>query len=579
MLFSDTQRIIQLIRTLSLVLLLSIGCHYSTLFGQGWERTYGGILDDFATTVLPVSKGNYLVKGLSLNAFGTGPKSAFILKISSSGEPIWDKFIPCNAENGPIISCPNETFATVVDWQITFNGNETFTRPLFVKFDDDGNTIWEEFLSLGVGVSVLVNSMVAQADGGILFAALAEDNAQFTSYIGKFDDQGNLLYLNALAPEIRSNTIVAQDANNYTLIGPVNNSTLTFWTVDELGNLLTTKSYNDMPNTNYVYLMDNEELVFFEVNTQWIKQGRIDANSNLIDSKTIWTGFSFELNYAPTRLEDGFISVGFVKSQGGTPPHRLGLIKTDLDGNVEWTQVPDYFLGLQIGQQAVPAHDGGFLVSAYQRVGNTPTDARVFKTDENGRIYSNTIRGTVAIDSTMNCLVDPSEKRLDNWMVIAERTDRDFITTTDENGHYLLPLDSGTFNLTLQPINPYWESCINHLEVHLPGFDLSDTIDHPVQAWIECPNMTINSTTPSLRPCFTRSNYISYCNNGTVTAEDAYIDITYDSLITPVSSSIPWDSLANNTYRFHLGDLAPLACGNFSVGLFLDCAATTGASY
>jgi uncharacterized repeat protein (TIGR01451 family) len=86
--------------------------------------------------------------------------------------------------------------------------------------------------------------------------------------------------------------------------------------------------------------------------------------------------------------------------------------------------------------------------------------------------------------------------------------------------------------------------------------------------------MTVDISAPFLRRCFDNNYYVHYCNEGTVTAEDASVEVVLDPNFTYVSSSIPPASQNGNTLTFNLGDVAVNDCGNFHITANLSCDST-----
>jgi hypothetical protein len=74
-----------------------------------------------------------------------------------------------------------------------------------------------------------------------------------------------------------------------------------------------------------------------------------------------------------------------------------------------------------------------------------------------------------------------------------------------------------------------------------------------------------------LLACNNATYSVDYCNEGSATAEAAYIDIILDPALTFVSSSVAPDQLIDSLLRFELGDLAPLQCGSFTIEVNTPC--------
>jgi uncharacterized repeat protein (TIGR01451 family) len=81
-------------------------------------------------------------------------------------------------------------------------------------------------------------------------------------------------------------------------------------------------------------------------------------------------------------------------------------------------------------------------------------------------------------------------------------------------------------------------------------------------------------------PLFSKHGYIvNYCNQGTVTATNASVEVTLDPYFTYVSSSLPWASLNGNTFTFNVGNVAPGECGYFLIQFVVSCDANLGQTH
>ena len=101
---------------------------------------------------------------------------------------------------------------------------------------------------------------------------------------------------------------------------------------------------------------------------------------------------------------------------------------------------------------------------------------------------------------------------------------------SDENGHYQLNLDTGTYTISYLPPNNLWEqSCLNELETYTLTLTSTsediENIDFANTILADCALMDVEINTPLQRRCFTNTYTVQYCNEGTETAEDAYVDM------------------------------------------------------
>ncbi len=184
------------------------------------------------------------------------------------------------------------------------------------------------------------------------------------------------------------------------------------------------------------------------------------------------------------------------------------------------------------------------------------------------------VKGNVIYDENENCLADNGEIGLGGWQIQAAIGNGMRFTTSKPDGSYVLYVPvGGTSTISVNPPANFWVPCANDFPVNFNQPD-STTINFEVKALMECPQMTVDIEVPFLRRCFDNYYDIDYCNLGSETAEDAYITVQFDDLLTIISSSSPYTDLGNNTYQFDLGDVAIVQCGHIDVTANLSCDAT-----
>jgi len=518
----------------------------SSALAQGWEKEF--VEEMWPYHMLETQDGGYLISGF----FTVEEPGTFVTKINEFGDEGWRiNFVEGGGVvlNGRMIRTADNNIVLRVRVKTEVNSSE-FVKHKFVKIDEDGNILWETILNATEEEINFIGDFFAEADSSITFPArIGEDN-----YIGSIDVDGVVTTL-VPSPGVSFYPNFSQTPDGrYFYQSQASSNTAVLQETNINGELIAERIFPGRA-TGELFLEANNDIIIFESYPffQGLRQLRVDSLNNLIDSDTLWNGLDVESGKT-TRMADGFLHTGTFVPNGNESTSIL-VTKTDFDGNVIWQQNYDHRFGDQTGNRSYATADGGHMTLGIYNPGvatgpslGPPQDAYVIKSDENGVIYTT-------------------------------KNDQTFVTTTNVNGEYILPIDTGDYVVRLNIPNSYWDPCVNDVTVDLAGFNNTEQINFEVQEIISCPNMTVSGAAPTLRPCVVRPSYINYSNNGTDPALGAYIDINYDPFITPVSSSIPWVVLPNNVYRFELGDVESLAFGNFTVDLMLDCDATVGASY
>jgi uncharacterized repeat protein (TIGR01451 family) len=192
------------------------------------------------------------------------------------------------------------------------------------------------------------------------------------------------------------------------------------------------------------------------------------------------------------------------------------------------------------------------------------------------------ITGRVLADVNLDCQTDGGDAPLKQWIVQAEGALGTYFAVTDTSGNYELFVEAGdTYQISAVPLSLLWGTCPSIPDV----VAVSPNQTYPAQDLLfqklaSCPLLTVDITSGNLRRCFSNNLFsVSYCNNGTETATDAYVDVTLESLFTILNTTIPFIDQGNNVYRFLVGDLEPGDCGNFHITAHLSCSAVWGQTH
>lgn len=575
---------------------LIASCAYiNVLFAQGWENAYevtqgGAITKDLIQTL----DGNYIISGPTTgsinNEFG-----AVYIKFDDQGNTIWTRVIPAITTEAYVNNLSDSTYITIGSTVVNIPGIGFRERPNVRKLDTDGNTIWDStYVFLGADFNIDFYKTAALPGGGFVFEGSNNENmsgGNFFRFIGEIDANGQILWQNDLG---FNGSLYERRTNGNLILTTVSSDSIYRYETNAMGTVLEVKSVPRLFGTKGFAIHDEEiSIVTLTYNiptnsdTSYVKSIRFDAQQNIVAQDSIMIPQYIDIRNV-SKLNDGMAVVGFAGQFWATTDGVDGLFLTvDEDTQFDIVKVYDYLPGTQNLSHAIPSLSNGYIVSGGKEgnpssLGFGTNQLYVFKTDENGDVYTNIIAGEVKQDQDDDCLISAGDLPVSDWIVLAETVGQDvpFAVTTDDNGQYLLPVDTGAYTIRLIPINEYWGVCVNEIPVTFSDFDNSEVIDFSVDGIVDCPVMSVSVLTPAVRPCFERPVFVEYCNNGSVIAEDAYLEIQFDSLFDIVSSSLPWDSLGtDNLVTWDLGDLDPLECGSFTISVLLDCDAPVGVNY
>lgn len=247
------------------------------------------------------------------------------------------------------------------------------------------------------------------------------------------------------------------------------------------------------------------------------------------------------------------------------------LVKLNQHGEQEWQRQFPRNYGFSNIPDILETADGGFLLRGHRYF-----RPLLVKLDALGQIEVVSFNGRVVNDTDLDCLISEEEFGLEGLMVEAIDGASSY-AFTGSDGHYHFEASPTAEGLRVRlPGNGYWKACIDTLS--LAGTNLTDTIkiDFTVQPFFECPGLSVEVSNWRARPCFSSSYQINYRNEGTVLAENSFLELELDSLFLIDSASLAYTVESPNILHFDLGDLPATKAGTIYVYGTLSCEAEMG---
>jgi uncharacterized repeat protein (TIGR01451 family) len=555
--------------------------------GQGWVReweTYSGAGQD----VEEAMNGDFIMAAYN-GDLSSGP--AYFVRMTPDGDTVWTKSVE-DFDVNEIELINNDTIIGI---------GRYFNDPALVKLDGAGNLI---SIKIYANLNVSLQGIKKTINGE--FIAIGTVGAQ-------------QVMINNLPYGIETLSFVKLDV--YGNISWVQNRVDTFlvysnWTVGQVeinptsdGGFIVTGTKLSVINTvvhNNAYLiklnatggvmweqelnLSTAESHAFSVKETfdggYIVSGRAGDNSVLVKTNSSgviqWTSTLFVGQFSSTTQEhwnpkdviqdnDGnYLVTGGFRGAGKS----LWLYKVNLQGVVLWSKeiINKNYIGYT-GNKVKTNSDGGYII-----VGNV-TDFVIAnwiflcKVDSAGNAITTAIEGNVYADLNNNCAWDTLEYPLQNWVVIANGNNgQTYYANTDTSGHYYIPAEFGTYDVTLAVPNPYWDTvCIGLGTAILDTIFEIDTVDFPVNAAISCPLLHVDISSAALERCFASTYYVEYCNWGMADALNAYVEVELDPFLTYDTSSIAGVHLGGDLYRFNIGTVERGTCGEFWIDVMVTC--------
>jgi len=109
-----------------------------------WTRTYGGIEDDEAKSIVPTDDGGYVIVG-STRSFGEGRSDVFLVRINPEGDTLWTRtYGGSEDDKGESVIQTADSCFLIAGWTRSFSDICTHeeTDVFSIKTDSWGDTIW-----------------------------------------------------------------------------------------------------------------------------------------------------------------------------------------------------------------------------------------------------------------------------------------------------------------------------------------------------------------------------------------------------------------------------------------------------
>ncbi|MFK7807287.1 MAG: hypothetical protein AB8F74_05725, partial [Saprospiraceae bacterium] len=474
-------------------------------------------------------------RNIYLSRYGTNP-NAFPYEL------VWHQFFLDNnlfsASAAALDYTTDGELIILGTWQSEeTTGGEYVNDVVLIKSNLSGQLIWTSLLtSEGDDRPVEV---VTSPDGGYWLLKNVEANsssADPTMWLVKTDVNGLLEWETNLGTNDTGYDMVATSDGGLAITGTNADEDLFVLKTDEMGFPLWRKDYNapDRKMTGKGLVEDLQGNLITAGQVTFDANGEIDPFIAKLSSSGIAL---WERNYGKQDRPDGFNAIAL--TPGGN--YLMG-------GYLEFENSPGFSFGL------------------------------FAKTDTFGIIKGGLVHGNVFQDLNADCLPDTDEINLANWNVQVSNDSLNYFGNTDADGNYSIPVtakagDVTDYIVSIVPPSDYWAACANDIPIALEYLDTTN-IDFSMVALIDCPFMEAQISNSNFRPCENANIYVQYCNTGTVTAEDAFIEITLDDYLSYNGATITPSVIDGQTYTFPTGDMAINSCLDFVISVEVSCDST-----
>jgi hypothetical protein len=370
----------------------------SLLFGQAWEKTYGGSDNDYGRSAEQSSDGGYIFVG-ETSSFGAGQKDIYVVKTDSQGNEIWSqRYGGLNDESGNLILETNNGYVIAGSTKSQGAGDFDF---YLLKTDIQGNELWNKTYG-GLGTDYCYN-ITHTLDGGFMLIGASNSfgNGNNNIYAIKVDSSGNELWSQLYGGNNNEVgvSVIETNEGDYVIAGSsdslLNGRQMYLLKIDSQGSKIWSHKYGGVNlEEGYSVLLTLDNGFVICGSTRSFGSGSSDVYLVKTDSlgnlewENYYGGTGSESGISITQTQnDSYIIAGSTNSYGAGALD-VYLIMTDNMGNEQWSQTyggSQIDVALSIGQTT----DNGFIIAGYSdSFGSVSYNAYLIKTDSQGNVSS-----------------------------------------------------------------------------------------------------------------------------------------------------------------------------------------------
>ena len=288
-----------------------------------------------------------------------------LLKINNLGDLIWKQTFPIEHSGGYVIQTKDGKYA--VSGTTSVNRTTVHSQAFLTKLDSQGNIVWNKTLE-HENTDDRVNSFIETDDGGYVIVGQTEYPEQINpeAFIIKTDSDGNIHWFRTCGQGASSHawSIAETKDNSYSIFGTRDG----FWLIktDMNGVVQWNKTYNqnlEPPPTQTVayarsgiLTSDGGHVIVGSLSgikeIAWVV--KTDSLGNVQWNKTYGTSNKNVFNHVLQTSDGGYVFSGLSN-------YKAWIVKTDSKGSIQWNATYDYTLE-STGKSIVETENGEYVL-------------------------------------------------------------------------------------------------------------------------------------------------------------------------------------------------------------------------
>lgn len=554
-------------QTISLFLFIAISCCTASAIAQGWTRQFDLCRGERYGNAIATADGGVVFAGIGFAGNEWYSDSLLLLlRVDAGGEEIWRKTDTMPHSLGVVLTeqLSDGNFAVFY----------AFKEDPPVRLHYQKRNPWGQIIAQQNDVAALQGPVSTYFDCSIIHAFSAGNLIlALGNNILEMSEGGELIGA-ANLPDLSLATSVERGMGGAYLIGGVNAASKPFlskW--NGAWQLLWYQIYTSARCPGYftsILEMDDGHIIFgsehFDFGLDNGNLMKLDADGNLIATIVNEKGTIPQLLALPGGQE-------FVTMTNSVFNNKFLRLNYDLQVNhthiLEGATFPSRYI-----RRIFPTPNGDYFCTGTYVDAHLGENFFLTKTDANGSVFSNRLKGSIRRDGNADCMAESGELPVFEGfkLQLTNATDT-FVRFPRYDGSYAFDVSPGAYLFSAMPPpgSRVWQAC-----PPLPvTFAVPNTLseqDIAITPLADCPELHLQMSAANvLRICHTYYPSLTCTNRGSATAPSPQVRLVLPDSMEVLHSRPAISSQSGNVLIYNLNDLHPGEETNISLRLRSPC--------